>query len=147
VTTPPAPPAYGHRSPFPTRWNDDDVYGHVNNTVYYEAMDTAINTWLVRVAGLDRLTGPAIGLCVSSSCEYRASASFPDPLEVGVRVGRLGTSSVAWELGILRAGEDAPIAEGRFVHVFVDRETRRPADIPPRLRSALEALSEPPAAP
>lgn len=133
-----APPVYGHRSPFPTRWNDDDVYGHVNNTVYYEAMDTAINTWLVRVAGLDRLTGPAIGLCVSSSCEYRASASFPDALEVGLRAGRLGTSSVVWELGILRAGEDVPIAEGRFVHVFVDRETRRPTPVPGTIRAAIE---------
>ncbi|MBD5785214.1 acyl-CoA thioesterase [Cellulosimicrobium terreum] len=109
----------------------------MNNTVYYEAMDTAINTWLVRVAGLDRLTGPAIGVCVSSSCEYRASASFPDVLEVGLRAGRVGTSSVVWELGILREGEDEPIAHGRFVHVFVDRATRRPTPVPAGIRAAV----------
>lgn len=127
---------YPHRAPFPTRWNDNDVYGHLNNTVYYEAMDTTINLWLIASAGLDPRAGEPIGVCVSSSCEFRVSASFPEPLEVGLRAGRVGTSSVTWELGILREGE--VIAEGRFVHVFVDDATRRPVPIPERIRTAIE---------
>ncbi|MBO3101606.1 acyl-CoA thioesterase [Cellulomonas fengjieae] len=127
---------YRHRAPFATRWNDNDVYGHLNNTVYYEAMDTTINVWLIESAGLDPGSGEPIGVCVSSSCEFRASAAFPEPLEVGLRVGRLGTTSVTWELGILRAGE--LVAEGRFVHVFVDDATRRPVPVPDRIRAAIE---------
>ena len=127
---------YPHRAAFSTRWNDNDVYGHLNNTVYYEAMDTTINVWLMTSAGLDPSAGEPIGVCVSSSCEFRASASFPEPLEVGLRAGRLGTSSVTWELGILRDGE--LIAEGRFVHVFVDDATRRPVPIPGHIREAIE---------
>ena len=127
---------YPHLAPFSTRWNDNDVYGHLNNTVYYEAMDTTINAWLMGSAGLDPTGGGPIGVCVSSSCEFRASAAFPEPLEVGLRAGRVGTSSVTWELGILRAGE--LLAEGRFVHVFVDDETRRPVPIPDGIRAAIE---------
>ena len=126
---------YPHRAPFATRWNDNDVYGHLNNTVYYEAMDTTINVWLMSV-GLDPSAGEPIGVCVSSSCEFKASAAFPDALEVGLRVGRVGTSSVTWELGILRDGE--VMAEGRFVHVFVDDATRRPVPIPAQIRAAIE---------
>jgi acyl-CoA thioester hydrolase len=126
---------YPHRAPFATRWNDNDVYGHLNNTVYYEAMDTTINVWLMSV-GLDPSAGEPIGVCVSSSCEFKASAAFPDALEVGLRVGRVGTSSVTWELGILRDGE--VMAEGRFVHVFVDDATRRPVPIPAQIRVAIE---------
>lgn len=129
---------YPHRAPFATRWNDNDVYGHINNAVYYEAMDTTINVWMI-AAGLDPLGGDAIAVCASSSCEYRASAAFPEPLEVGLRAGRVGTSSVTWELGILRVGESEPIATGRFVHVFVDAETRRPSEIPGPIRAAIEA--------
>ena len=121
---------------FATRWNDNDVYGHLNNTVYYEAMDTTINVWLMSVAGLDPTGTEPIGVCVSSSCEFTASAAFPEPLEVGLRAGRLGTTSVTWELGILRDGE--LVAQGRFVHVFVDHETRRPVPIPPGIRAAIE---------
>ncbi|WP_343048160.1 thioesterase family protein [Cellulomonas humilata] len=127
---------YPHRAAFSTRWNDNDVYGHLNNTVYYEAMDTTINVWLMTSAGLDPSAGEPIGVCVSSSCEFTASAAFPEALEVGLRAGRLGTSSVTWELGILRAGE--LIAEGRFVHVFVDDATRRPVPIPAQIRAAIE---------
>ena len=126
---------YPHRAPFPTRWNDNDQYGHVNNAVYYEAMDTTINVWPLG-AGLDPLAGERIAVCVSSSCEFKASAAFPEPLEVGLRAGRLGTSSVTWELGILRDGE--LLAEGRFVHVFVDDATRRPVPIPDGIRAAIE---------
>lgn len=141
---------YGHHVVVPTRWNDNDQYGHVNNAVYYEAMDTTINTWLVR-AGLDPLGGEHIAVCASSSCEYRASVSFPQAMRVGLRAGRVGTTSVTWELGIsalpARHGDDGPdepdepdelAATGRFVHVFVDAATRRPAPIPEHLRAAIE---------
>ncbi len=128
---------YGHHAPFPTRWNDNDQYGHVNNTVYYEAMDTTVNVWMIG-HGLDPLAGDRIAFCVSSSCEFKAPASFPDPLTVGLRAGRVGTSSITWELGILRADDPEPIATGRFVHVFVDRESRRPAPIPEGIRVAVE---------
>jgi acyl-CoA thioester hydrolase len=132
-------PVYPVRVPFPTRWNDNDQYGHLNNAVYYEAMDTAANSWMIRRAGLAPLGGDTIALCVASSCEFRASASFPEPLDVGLGVERLGTTSVTWMLGILRDGEDEPIATGRFVHVFVDAETRRPTPVPASVRSAIEA--------
>jgi acyl-CoA thioester hydrolase len=128
--------SYPHIAPFATRWNDNDVYGHLNNTVYYEAMDTTINVWLMRSAGLEPASGEPIGVCVSSSCEFRTSAAFPEPLEVGLRASRVGTTSVTWELGILRDGE--VIAEGRFVHVFVDDATRRPVPVPERIRTAIE---------
>lgn len=131
---------YGHHAPFPTRWNDNDMYGHVNNTVYYEAMDTTVNVWMI-AAGLDPVDGDRIAFCVSSSCEFRAPASFPEPLTIGLRAGRVGTTSVTWELGILRADDAddaAPIATGRFVHVFVDRATQRPAPIPEPIRAAIE---------
>ena len=128
--------AYRHVAPFPTRWSDNDVYGHLNNTIYYAAMDTTINVWLIRSAGFDLETADAIALCVSSGCEFVASASFPDALEIGLRAGRVGTTSVTWELGVLRAGE--VIAAGTFVHVFVDRATRRPVPIPAGIRAAIE---------
>lgn len=130
---------YPVRVAFATRWNDNDQYGHVNNTVYYEAMDTAVNAWMIRSAGLDPLAGDAIALCAASSCEFRASAAFPEPLEVGLGVERLGTTSVTWALGILRPDQDDPIATGRFVHVFVDAATRRPTPVPAAIRSAIEA--------
>src|SRR4051794_14876355 len=132
-------PDYPVRVPFSTRWNDNDQYGHLNNAVYYEAMDTAANAWMIGVAGLDPQGGDAIALCAASSCEFRASAAFPEPLEVGLAVERLGTTSVTWTLGILRPHEDEPIATGRFVHVFVDAETRRPTTVPAAIRSAIEA--------
>ncbi|MDY0910515.1 thioesterase family protein [Microbacterium sp. CFBP9034] len=125
------------RRPFATRWNDNDQYGHLNNTVYYEAMDTAVNAWMIDAAGLDP-QGSSIALCAASSCEFLASASFPDELEVGIGVERLGTTSVTWSLGILRAGTDDPIATGTFVHVFVDAASRRPTPVPASVRSAIE---------
>jgi acyl-CoA thioester hydrolase len=134
---------YPHRLPIQTRWKDNDVYGHVNNVEYYSYFDTAINAWLIREGGLDIERGDVIGLCVESHCEYRAALTFPETIEVGLRVGRLGKSSVRYELGIFRQGVDEATAEGHFVHVFVDRENRRPAAIPPQLRSALERLQLP----
>ncbi len=128
---------YGHIASFPTRWNDNDVYGHVNNVVYYAAMDSAVNAWMI-AQGLDIEHGDAIGLVVSSSCDYHASGAYPDVLEVGVRIGRLGSSSVTWETGIFRASDSELLATGRFVHVFVDRASRRPTPVPAPLRAAME---------
>jgi acyl-CoA thioester hydrolase len=132
-------PAYPVREPFATRWNDNDQYGHLNNTVYYAAMDTAVNAFMIREGGLEPRGADAIALCAASSCEFLASAAFPEPLEVGIGIERLGTTSITWALGILRAGEDAPIATGRFVHVFVDAATRRPTEVPASVRSAIES--------
>ncbi|GAB6897263.1 acyl-CoA thioesterase [Kineosporia succinea] len=126
-----------HEQLFPTRWNDNDQYAHVNNVVYYEAMDTTINTWLIG-AGL-RESG-TIALCVSSGCEYHAPISFPDVMRVVLRTGRVGTSSVTWNLELHRGGDGDPVATGRFVHVFVDPGTRRPVPIPSALREAVERL-------
>ena len=133
------PLTYRVREPFATRWNDNDQYGHLNNTVYYAAMDTAVNAFMMREGGLQPLGGEAIALCAASSCDFHASASFPEPLEVGIGIERLGTTSVTWALGILRPDDDEPIATGRFVHVFVDAATRRPTPIPPAVRSAIES--------
>lgn len=109
--------AYPHWRDVPTRWKDNDVYGHVNNVVHYSLMDTVINTWLIEEAGLDIHEGPAIGLCVESRCSYHASVSFPQVISVGLRIGRLGRSSVRYELALV-AG-DTLVAEGDFTHVFV----------------------------
>jgi len=125
------------RIPFMTRWNDNDQYGHVNNTVYYQAMDTAINSWLIAEGGLDPRSSE-IALCAASSCEFHDSLAFPEPAEVGIAVDRLGTTSVTWLLGILRPGSATPIADGRFVHVFTDERTRRPTPIPEKIRRAIE---------
>ena len=132
---------YPHRASFPTRWNDNDIYGHVNNTVHYLAMDTVINAWMIEHAGLsiDPDSAGPIGLCVESGCRYIESAEYPDTMTVGLRVGKLGTSSVTWELAMTR-GDGTCIAEGRFVHVFVDKSTRRPTPIPAHMRSAMEQL-------
>ncbi|MBD7957497.1 acyl-CoA thioesterase [Microbacterium sp. Sa4CUA7] len=132
-------PHYGVRRPFATRWRDNDQYGHLNNVVYYEAMDTAVNAWMIAEAGLEPAASPVIALVVSSSCDFRASASFPEPLEVGIGVARLGTTSITWALGILRPGAGEPIAVGTFVHVFVDAATRRPVSVPDRVRAAVAA--------
>ncbi|WP_433475210.1 acyl-CoA thioesterase [Spirillospora sp. CA-142024] len=123
-----------------TRWKDNDVYGHVNNVVHYSLMDTVINGWMIRTAGFDPATSAAIGLCVESHCEYKAEVSFPDAIRVGLGVGRLGRSSVRWEIGMFRASDDALIAEGHFVHVFVDRRTRRPVEITDPARTAMARL-------
>ncbi|PRY55781.1 acyl-CoA thioesterase [Glycomyces artemisiae] len=130
-----------NRFPFPLRWNDNDQYGHMNNTVYYEAMDSGVNTWMMRRAGLDP-AGEVIGLARASSCEFLAPASFPDVLEVDIAVARLGTTSITWDLAILREGapgREAPLALGRFTHVFVDRARRRPVPVPAPVRAAVEA--------
>jgi acyl-CoA thioester hydrolase len=130
---------YPHVLEIPTRWKDNDVYGHVNNVEYYSYFDTVINRWLIREGGLDIHEGGVIGLCVESHCEFRAALSFPDTVRAGLRVAHLGRSSVRYEIGLF--GEDAtPAAEGWFVHVFVDRAERRPHDSPAGVRAALERL-------
>jgi acyl-CoA thioester hydrolase len=124
----------------PTRWMDNDVYGHVNNVVYYAFFDTVINRYLIAEGGLDIARGAAIGLCVESRCRYRKPIAFPDDVDAGLRVAKVGRSSVTYEVGIFARGEDLAAAEGSFVHVFVDRETRRSTPIPEPLRSALARI-------
>ena len=129
---------YQHWEPVSTRWHDNDIYGHVNNTVFYAYMDTVINDWLIAAGGLDIHEGDVIGLCVESHCEFKAPAAFPETLRAGLRVGHLGRSSVRYEIGIYR--DDTLLAEGHFVHVFVHRATRRPASITGALRRSLDQL-------
>ena len=132
--------AYPYWSQVPTRWNDNDVYGHVNNTVHYAAMDTVINRWMIEQGVLDIRSGATVGLCVESGCRYLAAVEYPEVLAVGLRIAKLGTSSVTWETGLLRARDDLPVAQGRFVHVFVDRASRRPVPISEPVREAMAAL-------
>lgn len=132
---------YRHFLPIPTRWMDNDAYGHVNNVVYYAYFDTVINAYLVAEGGLDIARGAVIGLCVESHCSYARPAAFPEVLEAGLRVEHLGNSSVRYGIAIFAAGATHASAQGWFVHVFVDRETRRPAPIPDRMREALKRLT------
>ncbi len=124
----------------PTRWADNDVYGHVNNVEYFAFFDTVINHWLIHQGGLDIHRGEVIGLCAESHCTYHAAVVFPDVVDAALRVGHLGRTSVRYELALFRAGAAETAATGWFVHVFVDRATRRPAEMPPQLRDALERL-------
>ena len=133
--------AYRHFLPITTRWMDNDVYGHVNNVVYYSYFDTVVNEYLIRAGALDIEHGATIGLVVETHCNYFAPLTFPEHVEAGLRVTRLGTSSVRYEVGLFREGEDEPAAQGHFVHVYVDRVTRRPVNLPADLRAALEPLS------
>ena len=132
--------AYHYFRRIPTRWMDNDVYGHVNNVVYYSYFDTVVNAYLVQEGGLDIESGAVIGLCVESQCRFLAPVVFPDVLDAGLRVSKIGRSSVRYEVGIFRAGQPSAAAQGHFVHVFVDRETRRPVDLPERMRAALTRL-------
>jgi acyl-CoA thioester hydrolase len=131
---------YPHFQPITTRWKDNDVYGHVNNVEYYSYFDTVINHYLIREGGLDIHAGATIGLCVESHCRFDGPLAFPDSVDAGLRVVHLGRSSVRYEIGLFRAGDDAPAAEGWFVHVFVGRDDRRPQAIPEKLRQALARL-------
>ena len=122
----------------PTRWMDNDVYGHVNNVVYYSWFDTVINRYLIAEGGLDIGSGNVIGVCVESQCRYLQSVTYPESVDAGLRVGKLGRSSVRYEVGIFRGEQLSAI--GHFVHVFVDRGTRKPVAVPAGLRAALEKL-------
>jgi len=136
--TPPETRArYPHFLTIPTRWMDNDIYGHVNNVVYYSYFDTVINAYLVGPGGLDIHDGTVVGVCAESSCRYRAAFAFPEPVEAGLRVGHLGRSSVRYEIGLFKAGADEAAAEGHFVHVFVSREAMAPVPIPEGIRKAL----------
>ena len=123
-----------------TRWHDDDTYGHVNNVVYYAYFDTAVNGYLLEASGTDIRNLPAIGIVAETACRYLRPVSFPDRLEIGLAVARLGRSSVSYQLAVLRDGENEPAAVGRFVHVYVDRATRRPVAVPDVIRQVLEPL-------
>jgi acyl-CoA thioester hydrolase len=132
---------YPYRLEIPTRWHDNDVYGHVNNVDYYAFFDTVINTYLITEGGLDIQRGAVIGVCAESHCTYHAAFTFPETVHAGLRVGELRTRAVRYELGLFAAGADEPAATGWFVHVFVDRDDRRPVPIPDALRAALERLT------
>ena len=124
-----------------TRWKDNDPYGHLNNVVYYELFDAAVNDLLIRAGLLDPATSPVIGLVVESSCRFFASLAFPDAVEVGVRVEQLGRSSVRYVLAVFRAGEPTAAAQGRYTHVYVERASGRPTPIPEGHRRLMEALA------
>ena len=126
-----------------TRWTDNDVYGHVNNATYYNYFDTTANDYLIRVGGLDIHRGEVIGFVVASSCQYKKPIAFPDQLEVGIRVIRLGQRSVEYGLAIFKAGEQTGVAFGTFTHVFVSRQTGQAVPIPGELRVALSRLHTP----
>ena len=126
--------------PITTRWEDNDIYGHINNVVYYSYFDTAANQYLIEQGGLDPQDGSIVGFVVSSGCEYHAPIAHPDQIEAGVRVERLGNSSVQYGIGIFRRGRETACAHGHFVHVFVERASNRSVPIPERLRQALEKL-------
>ena len=131
---------YRHFVSIPTRWRDNDLYGHVNNIEYYGYFDTAINLYLIQRGELDIHEGSLIGVCAESHCKFMAELAFPEVVAAGLRVENLGRSSVRYGIGLFSEGSVAAAAKGWFVHVFVDRVSRRPAGLTPLLRSALEAL-------
>jgi len=132
---------YRHFHDITTRWMDNDVYGHVNNVVYYAYFDTAVNAYLINADVLDIHGGETIGLVVETQCRYFGPLAFPDRVACGLRVARIGTSSVRYEVGIFRNDDDQASAEGHFVHVYVDKSTRRPVPLPADLRAALERIA------
>jgi acyl-CoA thioester hydrolase len=127
--------------PIATRWMDNDAYGHVNNVHYYSYFDSAVNGWLVEKGLLAIADSPVIGLVVESGCTYFESVAFPEVLEAGIAVAHLGRSSVRYRIGIFKAGADHASAHGHFVHVYVDRATQRPVEIPPATRAMLNELA------
>lgn len=124
-----------------TRWMDNDIYGHMNNVVHYSLFDTAVNGWLIAQGVLDIHGGAQIGLVVETGCRYHGELAYPDLVTAGIRVARLGTSSVRYEVGLFRNEENVAAAEGFFVHVYVDRQSRRPAALNVALRAALERIA------
>ena len=131
---------FPHQLTIPTRWKDNDVYGHVNNVEYYSYFDTVINDYLIRAGGLDIHAGAVIGLAIETGCKFHCSLAFPEQVRACLRVDHLGNSSVRYGIGLFGETSEQPAAEGHFVHVFVDRETRRPVPIPDALRAALQQL-------
>ena len=131
--------AYRAFLPIATRWSDNDVYGHVNNVAYYAYFDTVVNEHLIR-HGLDIVAGPAIGVVVETACRFHKPLSFPETIDAGMRVEAIGRSSVRYAIALFRDGDEDAAATGRFVHVWVDRELRRPVPVPDTLRAELERL-------
>lgn len=138
--TPPTRDAYAHFTSISTRWSDNDAYRHVNNVVYYGFFDTAVNQRLIEAGALDLEASPAVGLVVETQCRYFAPVSFPDRVQVGLRVAKLGTSSIRYELAVFRNDEPVAAAEGHFVHVYVDRASNRPVPVPDAVRAAVAPL-------
>mgnify|MGYP003649509467 CR=1 FL=1 len=132
--------AYGAFDAITTRWADNDLYGHVNNVSYYAWFDSSVNRYLIEQGGLDIHNGREIAYVVNSSCDYFSPVAYPERVEAGLRIEKLGNSSVVYNIGIFRQGEKEACAVGRFVHVFVDRTTDRPVPIPETIRAALEKL-------
>jgi acyl-CoA thioester hydrolase len=131
---------YPYRWSFPTRWNDNDAFGHVNNTIYYAAMDTTVTGWLLANTSFETTGSEGdAAVVIASSCRYFASGAFPDTLVVGLRADRVGTTSVSWGLGIFRESDGELLATGTFVHVFVDRDDRRPIPVPAPIRERITA--------
>jgi acyl-CoA thioester hydrolase len=131
---------FRHFLPISTRWSDNDVYGHVNNVVYYQWFDTVVNEFLIAHGTLDIHDGEAIGLVVETHCNYFSSVAFPEPVTAGLCVAQLGKSSVRYEVGIFRGDDREAAAQGHFVHVYVDRVTRKPTPIPDKARALLESI-------
>jgi len=133
--------AYRHFTTITTRWADNDAYGHVNNTVYYEWFDTAVNRWLIGQGLLDIDNGDPIGLVVQTACSYFAPLTFPADVEIGLAVERLGASSVTYRIGVFGRASAEPAAQGHFTHVYVDRESRKPTPLPDEWRRRLESMA------
>lgn len=132
---------YGASIVIPTRWEDVDHYGHVNNVVYYSYFDTAVNSWLIQSTGIDVRKLDAIGIVAETSCRFLAPLDFPQIVDACLRVERLGNSSITYAIGLFAQGSEMPSAEGRFVHVYVDEATRRPVPIPALIRAQAERLA------
>ena len=137
---PPTVDAYRHHVAITTRWTDNDAYGHINNVAYYAFFDTAVNLWLIGQGVLDVGSSPVIGFVVETGCRYHRPLAYPEPVRVGLRAARIGTSSVRYELAVFGAEDPRAAAEGHFVHVYVERATGRPTPLPPELRAALESI-------
>ena len=131
---------YPHFLSIATRWMDNDVYGHVNNVVYYAWIDTVVNRFLIDQGGLDIASAQVVGIAAESGCRYFAPVAYPETVDAGLRISRLGRSSVVYEVGIFRRDDDAAAAAGHFVHVFVERASMRPVPVPGRIREALESI-------
>jgi len=140
-------PAIGRRSEYKhfmalqTRWMDNDLYGHVNNVIYYSYFDTLLNRYLIDHGRLDIQEGRCIGIAVETMCRFHKSFAYPEAIDGGLRIGKLGRSSVRYEVGLFAPSEDFARAEGHFVHVFVERATQKPTPVPPEIRAALERIA------
>lgn len=132
---------YRHFLPIQTRWSDNDAYGHVNNVVYYSWFDTVVNEYLIAARALDIQSSPVVGLVVETQCNYFSELAFPQRVEAGLRVAHIGRSSVRYDLALFAAGAESASAQGHFIHVYVDRDSRRPVALPPLLLAAVERLA------